>query len=607
MNSFLLQLMAICVGFSPLLPGQAFAQTANTGIKARSNSVAKTTAQPDLAAILEETDEAKRMAGMQQAIQFYQRQLTDQPGNSSALHQLGKLYSWTGKTDLAIVTYQSAIKLDSATVLKTDLARIYRWSRRFAEAENLYKAVLLTNPKDHEALKGLSITYLGMGDYGNAQSQLHRALALYPADAEMNKDLGVLHARQQQYPEAIAALEKAISLSPDMIDGYISLGDVYYWNGQYQNALDAYKHALILNPNSQETHVMIAKAYRKLPELSLAKEHAQIVLRMNPVNSDAQELLHEINKQQTTLRIEYSDHYLEFIAQAFFVVLIYINYRKNRRILQQRQRMIAKTILVILPLILLFTVSVFALEEELNKWLDIELYESLANSLLIILLGMIYLTQIRYVGKAGNNQSGNVILAIGAHPDDIELGCGGYILKAKANGAKVYGLTLTKGERGGDNNHRREKEANRSADFMNLDGYWLMDFPDTQLLDKPVEIKEAIEDIIKKTSPTTVLTHNPHDSHGDHRATFVATKEAARMVPTFLCYESVSTPEDFKPDFYVDVTAFLKDMLQAIRLHKTQSEKTYMNPELLTGRAAHRGIQCGVPYASAFKVYRIVE
>jgi LmbE family N-acetylglucosaminyl deacetylase len=352
---------------------------------------------------------------------------------------------------------------------------------------------------------------------------------------------------------------------------------------------------------------MLAKTYRRLPNLTLAKDHARTALSMNPVNSDAQELLHQINKEQTTLKIEYSDHYLEFIAQAFFILLIYFNYRKNKRVLQQRQRLVAKTILVILPLILLFTISAFALEEELNKWVDVELYESLVSSLLIILLGVIYLTQIRYTGRAGSNRAGNVILAIGAHPDDIELGCGGYILKAKASGAKVYGLTLTKGERGGDNDHRREKEATRAADFMNLDGYWILDLPDTQLQDRPVEVKEAIEAIIKKINPTTVLTHNPHDSHGDHRATFVASKEAARLVPTFLCYESVSTPEDFKPDFYVDITGFLKDMLQAIRLHKTQSEKTYMDPELLKGRAAHRGIQCGVPYASAFKVYRIVE
>jgi LmbE family N-acetylglucosaminyl deacetylase/tetratricopeptide (TPR) repeat protein len=584
--------MALCIAL--LLHGQAHSQTASAG-------------QPDLAAILAEADETKKSAGLSQAVQFYQRVLAGHPDDSVALHQLGKLYSWTGKTDLAIVTYQTALKIDGSAALKTDLARIYRWSRRFTEAENLYKSVLRANPNDHEALKGLAITYLGMSDYNNAQTMFHRALAFYPADAEMHKDLGVLHARQEQYPEAIAALEEALKLSPDMIDAYITLGDVYYWNAQYQNALDAYKHALVLNPNSQETHVMLAKTYRRLPNLTLAKDHARTALSMNPVNSDAQELLHQINKDQTTLKIEYSDHYLEFIAQAFFILLIYFNYRKNKRVLLQRQRMVAKTILVILPLILLFTISAFAVEEELNQWVDVELYESLVSSLLIILLGVIYLTQIRYMGRPESNRTGNVILAIGAHPDDIELGCGGYILKAKASGAKVYGLTLTKGERGGDNDHRREKEATRAADFMNLDGYWILDLPDTQLPDKPVEVKEAIEAVIKRINPTTVLTHNPHDTHGDHRATFVATKEAARLVPTFLCYESVSTPEDFKPDFYVDITGFLKDMLQAIRLHKTQSEKTYMDPELLKGRAAHRGIQCGVPYASAFRVYRIVE
>lgn len=601
-----LLVMMPCIGIGLMFSGQVLSQAEMSDAGARNNSATRNVAAPDLASILAEADGEKKMAGMLQAIQFYQRLLADHPGNVAALHQLGKLYSWIGKADLAIVTYQSAIKLDSAPILKTDLARIYRWSRRFAEAESLYKEVLHTNPKDHEALKGLSITYLGMDDYSNAKSLLHRALALYPMDAEMHKELGVLHARLQQYPEAIAALEQALKLSPDMVDGYITLGDVYYWNGQYQNALDAYKQALILNPNSQETHLMIAKTYRKLPDLSLAKAHAQTALRMNPVNSDATELLHEINKDQQTHGIEYSDHYLEFFAQAFFVALIYINYWKNRRLLHHRQRLLANTILVILPLILLFTVSVFAFEEELNEWLDIELYESFVDSILIILLGMIYFTQIRYVGRAGS-RAGNVILAIGAHPDDIELGCGGYILKAKANGSKVYGLTLTKGERGGDNDHRREKEANRSADFMDLDGYWILDFPDTQLQDKPVEIKEAIEALIKMINPTTVLTHNPHDSHGDHRAIFAATKEAARSVPTFLCYESVSTPEDFRPDFYVDITEQLQDMLTTIRLHKTQSEKTYMNPELLKGRAAHRGIQCGVPYASAFKVYRIVE
>lgn len=597
-------LVTLCIGGVLLPTGNAAAQAGGASLSRAVGSAAP----PDLAAILAEADETRKAAGLSSAIQYYQHLLADQPENVVTLHQLGKLYTWTGKTDLAIVTYKSAIRLNNKLAsLKNDLARIYRWSRRFSEAEQLYKEVLAVHPDDHEALKGLASTYLKMGEYNNAQALLEQGLALYSKDADLYKDLGVLHAWQQQYPEAINALEKALELSPDMIDAYITLGDVNFWNGRYQSALDAYKHALILDPNSFETHVMIAKAYRKLQNLSLAKDHAQTALSINRVDAAAKELLGEINQEQQALRFEYIVHYLELFAQAFFIALIFFNYRKNRRILHHRKRLVAYAILVVLPAILLFSLAAFVVEGELKKWMDIELVESFVNSTLIILLGLIYLTQIRHFGKTDSKSQGNVILAIGAHPDDIELGCGGYILKAKDNGAKVYGLTLTKGERGGDKDNRREKEANRSADFMDLDGYWILDLPDTHLLDKANELKEAIDAIIKKIGPSVVLTHSPYDSHGDHRAVFAATMEAARMAPTILCYESVSTPEDFRPDFYVDITGYLKDMLKAVGLHKTQSGKTYMNPELLKGRAAHRGIQCGVPYASAFKVYRIIE
>ncbi len=601
-------LATLCVVVCLLFSGESLAQAATSDAGAKSKHSIKYTPPPELGSILAETDEAKKMAGMANAIEYYQQLLADQPDNISTLHKLGKLYTWTGKTDLAIVTYQSAIRLDNNLVpLKNDLARIYRWSRRFTEAEELYKEVLDLHPENLEALKGLASTYLKMGDYGNARTLMDRALALYPNDAELYKDLGVLHAWQRQYPEAIKALEQAIGLSPDMIDGYITLGDVYYWNGRYENALNSYKRALVLNPNSFETHVMIAKVYRKLQNLTLAKDHARTALSINQVDSDAKELLAQINSEQQAFRLEYGVHYLEFFAQAFFIALIFLNYKKHRKILHRRKRLIANLILVALPAILVISIAAFVVEGELRKWMDIEVLESFVNSILVILLGLIYLSQIRYVDRAESKMERNVILAIGAHPDDIELGCGGYLIKAKENGAKVYGLTLTKGERGGDNDNRREKEASSSAEFMDLDGNWIFDFPDTHLQDNINKLKNSIESVIKEVAPTTVLTHNPYDTHGDHRAVFSASREAARMIPAVLCYESVSTPDDFKPDYYVDITDYLKDMLKAVRFHKTQSQKTYMDPELLKGRAAHRGIQCGVPYASAFKVYRILD
>ena len=575
----------------------------NSKVKLKTNATV-----PDIASILSNVNQQEKTAGLQQAIKYYENFLSKHPEDIDILQQLGKLYSWTSKIDLAIVTYQSAIRLDNKAVnLKTDLARIYRWSRRFPETVRLYKEVLETHPNEHHALKGLSITYLMMGDYSNAKILLDKALTIYPKDAELHKEKGVLYARQQQFHSAITILKKSIELSPDMIDAHITLGDVYYWSKHYQKSLDVYNKALTLNPNSHEIHLMIAKIYRKLNNLPIAEEHAITALRLKPASSTAQKLLHQINQEQKLLLYEYSIHYLELFAIVFVIVLIFIGYWKNRHIFYHRHRFMARIIQIGLPATLIFSIAIFVSENQLKQWLDIETSESIASSLVLILLGLVYLVQMLYTGHGKKHQQDNVILAIGAHPDDIELGCGGFILKAKNNNAKVYGLTLSKGERGTHKIDQREKEANRSAFFLELDGYWMLDFDDTHLQEKTNELKEAIEEIINKISPTTVLTHNAYDSHGDHRAVFTATKEAARHVPTILCYESVSTPENFKPNYYVDITDYLSEMLRAIRLHKTQNGKTYMNTELLKGRAAHRGIQCGVPYASAFKVYRIID
>jgi LmbE family N-acetylglucosaminyl deacetylase len=246
-------------------------------------------------------------------------------------------------------------------------------------------------------------------------------------------------------------------------------------------------------------------------------------------------------------------------------------------------------------------------ETRLKNLYDIELFESVGSSLTIILLGIIYLAQILYAGRNNTKSQDKVVLAIGAHPDDIELGCGGYLLKAKAEGAKVYGVTLTKGERGTESVNVREMEARNAASFMELDGCWILDFPDTHLQENVGKVREKLEEILKKVSPTVVLVHNQYDHHADHRAAFNATKEAARLIPTILTYETVSTPSDYKADYFVDITDHLAEMLHAIGLHKSQKHKSYMDPELLKGRAAHRGIQSGVPYAMAFQTHRIVN
>jgi LmbE family N-acetylglucosaminyl deacetylase len=103
-----------------------------------------------------------------------------------------------------------------------------------------------------------------------------------------------------------------------------------------------------------------------------------------------------------------------------------------------------------------------------------------------------------------------------------------------------------------------------------------------------------------------VITHSFREIHGDHVAVFEAAKEAARRC-SLMCFETVSTPPEFVPNYFADVTAFFDDKLKAIAAHRSQGDKAYMDPELVRGRAAHRGLQVNVPYAEAFWVYRWVR
>lgn len=115
-----------------------------------------------------------------------------------------------------------------------------------------------------------------------------------------------------------------------------------------------------------------------------------------------------------------------------------------------------------------------------------------------------------------------------------------------------------------------------------------------------------IEDMISELGVRVVITHGPHETHGDHVAVFEAAREASRHC-SLLCFESISAPKEFVPNFFVNITPYLPAKLQAIALHETQEKKFYMDPELVKGRAAHRGLQAGVRYAEAFWVYRWVQ
>ncbi|MDI9394573.1 MAG: PIG-L deacetylase family protein [Euryarchaeota archaeon] len=196
------------------------------------------------------------------------------------------------------------------------------------------------------------------------------------------------------------------------------------------------------------------------------------------------------------------------------------------------------------------------------------------------------------------------ILVIGAHPDDMEIACGGTIARFCDAGHTVWCLILSQGERGGVSSHRVE-EAKKSAKFLGLNRIEIRNFPDTKLDNFISEIANNIEEIVKEFKPDIVFTHSNHDLHQDHRAVHQSTLRACNNQNSILCYESPSTTQDFHPNLFIDIEDFLEIKIESILLHKDQKTKRYVQPESIYRTALFRGNQAKSKLVEGFEVIRI--
>ncbi len=204
------------------------------------------------------------------------------------------------------------------------------------------------------------------------------------------------------------------------------------------------------------------------------------------------------------------------------------------------------------------------------------------------------------------SQAGQV-LAIGAHPDDMEIAAGAALAKMHDAGYQIVGLILSRGERGG-NLSLRPGEALSGASFLGLDDLVLCDFGDTHMAQQAYELTNAIESQIRRLNPDIIFTHSSHDLHQDHQAVYEATMRAARRTrTTILCYESPSVTMDFRPSYFIDVCGYVDVKIQAIREHWDQREKPYMKPDLVRSKLAFRGGEAKVDFAEGFEVARMVS
>lgn len=178
-----------------------------------------------------------------------------------------------------------------------------------------------------------------------------------------------------------------------------------------------------------------------------------------------------------------------------------------------------------------------------------------------------------------------VVLAIGAHPDDVEIGCGGTLLGHAARDDTVVILTLTAGERGGEVGTRAAESISAAA--MIGARLFHADLTDTSV-SAGGETIGTIQRVIDEVNPTIIYTHTKHDVHQDHRSVHAATLVAARRVPRIYCYQSPSTTVDFHPTRFVPIDDEIERKLAVIEAYGSQTGvRTYLEPDLMRATARY--------------------
>jgi LmbE family N-acetylglucosaminyl deacetylase/CheY-like chemotaxis protein len=181
--------------------------------------------------------------------------------------------------------------------------------------------------------------------------------------------------------------------------------------------------------------------------------------------------------------------------------------------------------------------------------------------------------------------SGEVVLAIGAHPDDVELGVGATLAAHRAALDAIVILTLSRGGRGGDMDSRQH-ESLAAAEMLGA-RLFLEDLIDTQIA-RSDEALAVIERVVAEVSPTIVYTHSSHDRHQDHRAVHEATMVATRTIPVVGCYQSPSSTIDFRPNRFVAVDGYTDAKLRLLDCYRSQSGiRGYLEPDFVLATARY--------------------
>jgi LmbE family N-acetylglucosaminyl deacetylase len=203
--------------------------------------------------------------------------------------------------------------------------------------------------------------------------------------------------------------------------------------------------------------------------------------------------------------------------------------------------------------------------------------------------------------------AGQTVVAIGAHPDDLEIGIGGTLAKMQRSGAHVV-MCVASIPKDYD---MRLAEARRGAEILGCELKLLMDGGSKRIEDiKTCELVGMLDDVIREYKPAAVLTHSKSDFHNDHLLIYNACLPTQRLAYfDFFSYHPTNcrpVPINFHPTAYVDVSDTIDAKMHAISAHGSQFGGRGLDTEMYREFAHVTGRMIGVPYAEGLDVQRMV-
>lgn len=208
------------------------------------------------------------------------------------------------------------------------------------------------------------------------------------------------------------------------------------------------------------------------------------------------------------------------------------------------------------------------------------------------------------------------ILAMGAHPDDMELEAGGTLAKYAKKGYNVNLLVLTSGGYTDMNgvsyqNEELRDEARESAKILGIKELFFFDYPNRDL-QVSGEVIGQVDDFVDQLRPDIFISHHPFDSHQDHKAAAEIMFAVSRQgrVKNVLSGSTLPYRPNvfaFRPQFFVDISETIEIKLDAIRRYNSQYKK--FGSEVLIERvkamAKTHGWAMNCEYAECFEIIRM--